>query len=104
MNPLSKRWLLGAATLAIIAAAAMGSQALAGSKDGSESAKGLGPISGLLPRDHLTEESPIQVDLSRETVRLPVYKGVAYKGDVKVEAEFEVKPGQRTVTKLALPN
>jgi hypothetical protein len=32
------------------------------------------------------------------------YKGVAYKGDTKVEAEFEVKPGQRTLTKLALPN
>jgi hypothetical protein len=84
MKPLSKRWLLGAATLAIIAAA-MGSQALAGSKDGSESAKGLGPISGLLPRDHLTEESAIQVDLSKETVRLPVYRGVAYKGTPQQE-------------------
>jgi hypothetical protein len=39
---------------------------------------GLGQLSGLLPRDHLTEESAIQVDLSHETVRLPLYKGVAY--------------------------
>jgi hypothetical protein len=39
---------------------------------------GLGQLSGLLPRDHLTEESAIQVDLSNETVRLPLYKGVAY--------------------------
>ncbi len=39
---------------------------------------GLGQTSGLLPRDHLTEESAIQVDLSTETVRLPLYKGVAY--------------------------
>src|SRR5713226_2321524 len=39
---------------------------------------GLGQTSGLLPRDHLTEESAIQVDLSNETVRLPLYKGVAY--------------------------
>src|SRR5213080_2151024 len=39
---------------------------------------GLGQLSGLLPRDHLTEESAIQVDLSNETVRLPVYKGEAH--------------------------
>jgi hypothetical protein len=39
---------------------------------------GLGQMSGLLPRDHLTEESAIQVDLSTETVRLPLYKGEAY--------------------------
>ncbi len=81
MKVLSKRRLLGAATLGLVAlAAAMGSQALAGSTDGSASAKGLGPISGLLPRDHLTEESAIQVDLSKESVRLPLYQGVAYKG------------------------
>ncbi len=81
MKVLSKRRLLGAATLGLVVlAAAMGSQALAGSKDGSASAKGLGPISGLLPRDNLTEESAIQVDLSKESVRLPLYQGVAYKG------------------------
>jgi len=81
MKVLSKRRLLGAATLGLVAlAAAMGSQALAGSTDGSASAKGLGPISGLLPRDNLTEESAIQVDLSKESVRLPLYQGVAYKG------------------------
>src|SRR5712691_4475749 len=91
MKVLSKRWLLGGATLAIIAAAAaMGSQAFAGSKDGSASAKGLGPISGLLPRDHLTEESAIQVDLSKESVRLPVYKGIAYKGTPKQETVWYV--------------
>ena len=78
MKALSKRRLLVAATLVIIAAAAaMGSQALAGAKDGSASANGLGPLSGLLPRDHLTEESAIQVDLSKESVRLPLYKGKA---------------------------
>ena len=43
-------------------------------------ADGLGQTSGLLPRDHLTEESAIQVDLSTETVRLPLYPGIAYKG------------------------
>jgi hypothetical protein len=35
----------------------------------------LGQLSGLLPRDHLTEESALQVDLSNETVRLPLYPG-----------------------------
>ena len=72
-----KRWLLAAATLAIVAVAAvMVSVAVAGSKR-SASARGLGPISGLLPRDHLTLESAIQVDLSKESVRLPLYKGKA---------------------------
>ncbi len=41
-------------------------------------AKGLGQLSGLLPRDHLTEESALRVDLSRETVRLPLYRGMAH--------------------------
>ena len=81
MKILSKRRLLVPVALAFVAAAAaMGSQAFAGSNDGTASAKGLGPISGLLPRDHLTEESAIQVDLSKESVRLPLYQGVAYKG------------------------
>ena len=39
---------------------------------------GLGQSSGLLPRDHLTEESAIQVDLDKETVRMPLYPGEAH--------------------------
>ena len=86
MNVLSKRAWAGAAALAIIAAVAVtASQALAGSKGPSASAKGLGPTSGLLPRDHLTEESAIQVDLSKETVRLPLYRGIADKGTPQQE-------------------
>jgi hypothetical protein len=74
----SLRWLLGGATLAIAAAvAAVGTQALAGSKGTPASAKGLGHLTGLLPRDHLTVESAIQVDLSKESVRLPLFKGKA---------------------------
>jgi len=91
MNVLSKRGLLGAAALLIAAAAAVtAGVAIAGSKDGTASAKGLGPISGLLPRDHLTEESAIQVDLSKESVRLPLYQGVAYKGTPKEEKVWYV--------------
>jgi hypothetical protein len=40
-------------------------------------AQGLGQLTGLLPRDHLTLQSAIQVDLSAETVRLPLYPGTA---------------------------
>ena len=91
MRLLSKRRLLLAATLVFVAAtAAMGSQALAGGKDAPGSAKGLGQLSGLLPRDHLTTESAIQVDLSKETVRLPLYKGVAYKGTPNQETVWYV--------------
>jgi hypothetical protein len=43
-------------------------------------ATGLGQLDGLLPRDHLTLESAIQVNLSNETARLPLYPGIAYKG------------------------
>src|SRR2546421_1295890 len=67
----------GIAALALaILAATVASQALGGSKS-SGSGSGLGPLSGLLSRDHLTEESAIQVDLSKESVRLPLYEGRA---------------------------
>jgi hypothetical protein len=78
MDVSSKRWVAAAATLAIAAAAAVtGGAAFAGSTHPTASAKGLGRTTGLLPRSHLTEESAIRVDLSRETVRLPLYKGRA---------------------------
>src|SRR5438876_2480626 len=73
----SRRWLLAATVLLIAAAAVMGGTALAGGKDAPSSAKGLGQLTGLLPRDQLTVESAIQVDLDKETVRLPLYKGEA---------------------------
>ena len=41
----------------------------------SGAATGLGQRTGLLPRDHLTLESALQVDLNNETVRLPLYPG-----------------------------
>jgi hypothetical protein len=40
-------------------------------------AAGLGQLSGLLPRQNLVIESALQVDLTKETVRLPLYKGTA---------------------------
>jgi hypothetical protein len=53
-------------------------------------ATGLGQLSGLLPRDHLTEESALQVDLSNETVRLPLYPGTAYAGTPHAEKVWYV--------------
>src|SRR6478672_696795 len=91
MKGFSKRWLLGAATLTLaILAAVMVSGAFAGAKDTPGAAKGLGQLTGLLPRDHLTTESAIQVDLNKETVRLPLYKGVAYKGTPNQETVWYV--------------
>ena len=74
---------LAAAVAAAVSLAVAGcagsaaSAAPAARAQGTGSATGLGQLSGLLPRDHLTEESAIQVDLSNETVRLPLYPGTA---------------------------
>ncbi len=48
--------------------------------DHAGSAAGLGQLSGLLPRDHLTTESALQVNLDDDTVRLPLYPGKAPDG------------------------
>jgi len=77
MKILSRRWSLVAATVVIAVSAVTATRALGNSDDPPGAAHGLGPLSGLLPRDHLTEESAIQVDLSKETVRLPLYQGTA---------------------------
>jgi hypothetical protein len=73
-----------AATLAAVLAAVVPSEANAAPAAPAHKvpaeAKGLGQLSGLLPRNHLTLESAIQVNLSNETVRLPLYPGIAYKG------------------------
>ncbi len=47
-------------------------------KAAAAKAGNLGQLTGLLPRNKLTEESALQVDLSKETVRLPLYPGTAY--------------------------
>src|SRR5262245_66647215 len=65
---------------AAIPLAAVGLGGIAAASDGNSgpgSASGLGQLTGLLPRDHLTVESAIQVDLSKESVRLPLYRGEA---------------------------
>ncbi len=78
--PHPKRSLAAGAALALLipasAAAAGGAPpALAHTPSRPGMAAGLGQLTGLLPRNHLTEESAIQVDLSKQTVRLPLYPG-----------------------------
>jgi hypothetical protein len=64
-----------AAAAAVSAIAFTGGDASAAPHAASGSATSLGPVSGLLPRDHLTEESALQVDLTKQSVRLPLYPG-----------------------------
>ncbi len=76
MKKISKRWVLGAVGLMIVATGALvGTQASAGSNQ--QATKDLGQLSGTLPRDHLTLESALNVDLNKETVRVPLYRGKA---------------------------
>jgi hypothetical protein len=65
-----------AATLAAVVTGVIGPRLMSTSAAPKDQS-GLGQPSGLLPRNHLTEESAIQVDLTHETVRMPLYKGIA---------------------------
>jgi hypothetical protein len=85
--PAAKRGLLAvlaaAAGTGLAVAAGAGTAASAAPTQTAQvpaEATGLGQLTGLLPRNHLTLPSAIQVDLSNETVRLPLYPGIAYAG------------------------
>ena len=83
MKILKRRWWLAAAAAVLVAVSAVlttmgsGGANAAPSEATAARAGGLGQLAGLLPRNHLTEESALQVDLSKETVRLPLYPGTA---------------------------
>ena len=78
MKITSRRWWLASiAAAAVAVSAVLATVASAGAGATSSQPGGLGQSSGLLPRDHLTLESAIQVNLSKETVRLPLYPGTA---------------------------
>src|SRR5690349_19370929 len=78
MKILRRRWWLAAvAAVAVVVSAVGATVASAGAGATTAKPGGLGQSSGLLPRDHLTLESAIQVNLSKETVRLPLYPGTA---------------------------
>ncbi len=79
MKILSRRWWLSAvAALAVAVSAVLATAAFTGANAAPSKTRGLGPTTGLLPRDHLTVESAIQVNLSKEAVRLPLYPGTAH--------------------------
>jgi hypothetical protein len=92
------KWLaaavVAAATAGVLAAVVPGganaAPAARAAAQNSGAATGLGQLSGLLPRAKLTTESAIQVNLSNETVRLPLYPGIAYKGTPQQEKVWYV--------------
>jgi hypothetical protein len=74
-----------AVVLVVLSALALGALVALTSRAPAEAkrrtaAGALGQTSGLLPRSKLTEESAIRVDLTHETVRLPLYPGRAPDG------------------------
>jgi hypothetical protein len=84
--PARKRGPIAVLAAAVAAAVSLAVAGYAGSAasaapvaraQGTGPAIGLGQLTGLLPRNKLTEESALQVDLSKETVRLPLYPGTA---------------------------
>jgi hypothetical protein len=96
MKMLTRRWWLATAAAATLVAAAVGATvastgsaasaspaAKAGGPPGEST--GLGQLSGILPADKLTLQSAIEVNLSKEFVRLPIYPGVAYAGTPHAE-------------------
>jgi hypothetical protein len=92
--PARKRALIAVLAAALAAAAALGGGVAASASPAAHAARvdpgpgestGLGQLSGLLPESHLTLESAIQVNLSNETVRLPIYPGIAYAGTPRQE-------------------
>ena len=66
------------AVSAVLTTVGSGGANAAPAKATAAQAGNLGQLTGLLPRNHLTEESALRVDLSKETVRLPLYPGTAY--------------------------
>ena len=62
-------------TRATASAESTDSQDQTSSNRASGASAGLGQRSGLLPSDHLTLASALQVDLTHDTVRLPLYPG-----------------------------
>jgi hypothetical protein len=95
--PARRRGLI--AVLAAVLAAAAASTALAiaaGAASAAPAARaradqppgestGLGQLSGILPASKLTLPSTIEVNLSQEYVRLPIYPGIAYAGTPHAE-------------------
>src|SRR6201997_4423888 len=83
MKIVKRRWWLAAAAAVLVAVSAVLTAVVSGGANAAPAKAtaaqpgNLGQLTGLLPRNKLTEESALQVDLSKETVRLPLYPGTA---------------------------
>ena len=86
--------LAAAASLGIVAyggtAASAAPAARAARAQVPAEADGLGQLSGILPASHLTLPSAIEVNLSQEYVRLPIYPGIAYAGTSHAETVWYI--------------
>jgi hypothetical protein len=88
LRRLPRRGLLAsaAATVALVAGVSFPILAAsAGAPSVPGEARGLGQLTGILPADKLTLPSAIEVNLSQEYVRLPIYPGIAYAGTPRAE-------------------
>jgi hypothetical protein len=78
--------LAAAASLAIAGCGVTGASAAPAARaQVPGAAQGLGQLSGILPASKLTLPSAIEVNLSQEYVRLPLYPGTAYAGTPHAE-------------------
>jgi hypothetical protein len=87
-----KRWLIAVLAAAVAASTALAIAVGAGTAASAApaanaradqvpaEADGLGQLTGILPASKLTLPSAIEVNLSQEYVRLPIYPGIAYAG------------------------
>jgi hypothetical protein len=86
--------LAAAASLGIVAyggtAASAAPAARAARAQVPAEADGLGQLSGMLPASKLTLKSAIEVNLSQEYVRLPLYPGTAYAGTSHAETVWYI--------------
>ena len=90
--PARKRWLIAVLAAAVAASTALAIAVGAGTAASAApaanaradqvpaEADGLGQLTGILPASKLTLPSAIEVNLSQEYVRLPIYPGIAYAG------------------------
>ena len=94
-----KRMLIGLLTAVLVAGISLGvpwrtvtaaSAAPAARAQVPAAADGLGQLSGILPADKLTLGSALEVNLSQEYVRLPLYPGTAYAGTSHAETVWYI--------------
>ena len=94
-----KRGLLAVLAAAVVASTSLAIAAGAGTAASAAPARasqvpgesaGLGQLSGILPASKLTLPSAIEVNLSEEYVRLPIYPGIAYAGTPRQETVWYI--------------